>query len=86
MSNTGSFSHFRVQIVLFSEQSVLRISGKDCLVKLEIWLIITDDRLECQPLKLEITTQGGVLDRKEEFKPAHYGDKILVREICPYFC
>ena len=44
MSNTCSLSHFRVQTVSFSDHSFLQISGKDCLVKLEIWTVMTDDQ------------------------------------------
>ena len=36
MSITCSLSHFRVQIVLFSDRSFEQISGKVCWVKLEI--------------------------------------------------
>ena len=41
LSNTCSLLHVRVQIVSFSDWSFLQISGKDCLLKLEIWLVIS---------------------------------------------
>ena len=37
-----SLSHFGVQIVSFSDRSFLQISGKDCLIKLEIWSVMTN--------------------------------------------
>ena len=33
--------HVRVQIVSFSDWLFLQISGKDCLLRLEIWLVIS---------------------------------------------
>ena len=44
MSNTGSLLHVGVQIVSSNDRTFLRISGKDCSVKLEIWSVMTDDR------------------------------------------
>ena len=41
LSNTCSLLHVRVQIVSFCDWSFLQISGKDCLLKLEIWLVIS---------------------------------------------
>ena len=44
MSNKCRLLHIEAQIVSFSDRSFLRNSGKDCLVKLEIWLVMTNDR------------------------------------------
>ena len=49
MSHTWSLSHFRVQLVAFSDWSILQISAKDCSVKLEIWLVMTDRNLTTVP-------------------------------------
>ena len=38
------FVTLQSQAVSFSDQSFLQISGKDCLVKLEIWSVMIDDQ------------------------------------------